>query len=72
MANLHRFVIHIRIKNSIKLCNIFNIDKTSVWFDIAENITINPKEEKTVHVCRTGNEKNRFTIVLTCTADKKL
>uniref|UniRef100_U9T5N0 DDE-1 domain-containing protein n=1 Tax=Rhizophagus irregularis (strain DAOM 181602 / DAOM 197198 / MUCL 43194) TaxID=747089 RepID=U9T5N0_RHIID len=42
-----------------------SVYKTSVWFDIAENITINPKEEKTVHVCRTGNEKNRFTIVLT-------
>ncbi|GBC31340.2 pogo transposable element with KRAB domain [Rhizophagus irregularis DAOM 181602=DAOM 197198] len=25
--------------------------------------------EKTVHICGTGNENNRFTVVLTCTAD---
>jgi transposase-like protein len=72
LANFHRFVIRIRIKNSIELCNIFNMDETPVWFDMAGNITINPKGEKTVHVRGTGNEKNRFTVVLTCAAGKKL
>ena len=72
MANFHRFVIRLRVKNSIELCNIFNMDETPVWFDMAGNITINPKGEKTVHICGTGNEKNQFTIVLTCAAGKKL
>ncbi|CAB4439968.1 unnamed protein product [Rhizophagus irregularis] len=45
------------------------MDETPVWFDMAGNITINPKGKKTVHVRGTGNEKNRFTVVLTCAAD---
>ncbi|CAG8676174.1 11859_t:CDS:2 [Gigaspora margarita] len=42
---------------------------TPVWFDIASNITVNPKSEKTVHIWLTGNEKNKFTVVLTCATD---
>ena len=37
-----------------------------VWFDMAGNFTINPKGEKTVHIRAMGNEKNQFTIILTC------
>ncbi|PKY59395.1 hypothetical protein RhiirA4_412414 [Rhizophagus irregularis] len=33
---------------------------------MAGNFTINTKGEKTVHICGTGNENNRFTVVLTC------
>ena len=44
------------------------MDETPVWFDMAGNFTINPKGEKTVHIRATGNEKNRFTVVLTCAA----
>ncbi|CAB4445921.1 unnamed protein product [Rhizophagus irregularis] len=39
------------------------------FFDMAGNFTINTKGEKTVHICGTGNENNRFTVVLTCAAD---
>jgi hypothetical protein len=46
------------------------MDETPVWFDMAGNFTINPKGEKTVHIRATGNEKNRFTVVLTCAAGK--
>jgi len=34
------------------------MDKTLVWFDIAGVYMINPKEEKTVHIQITRNEKN--------------
>ena len=44
------------------------MDETPVWFDMAGNFTINQKGEKTVHIRLTGNEKNRFTVVLTCAA----
>ncbi|GBC46370.2 pogo transposable element with KRAB domain [Rhizophagus irregularis DAOM 181602=DAOM 197198] len=49
--------------------DIFNMNETSVWFDIAGNITVNNKGDKTVHIRTTGNDKNHFTVVLTCSAD---
>ncbi|GBB86314.1 hypothetical protein RclHR1_12730011 [Rhizophagus clarus] len=69
LESFYRFVIRLRIKNSIEMCNIFNMDETPVWFDMAGNFTINQKGEKTVHIRGTGNENNRFTVVLTCAAD---
>ena len=44
------------------------MDETPVWFDIAGNFTINAIGDKTVYIRRTSNEKNRFTVVLTCAA----
>ncbi len=46
------------------------MDETLVWFDMAENFTVNPKGEKTIHIHGTNNEKNRFIVVLTCAASK--
>src|SRR6266542_2644823 len=66
LENFYQFVIRLRIEKSFKLCNILNIDKISVWFNMAGNFTINLKGEKTVHIHETGNEKNRFTVILTC------
>lgn len=60
--------MHLRIENSYKLYNIFNMDKIPIYFDMAGNFTINSKEDKTVHIRYTGNEKNRFTVVLTYAA----
>src|SRR5436189_4689534 len=48
------------------------MDETPVWFDMAGNFSINQKGEKTVHIRETGNENNRFTVVLTCAAGKDL
>ena len=70
LENFRRFVIRLRIRKSYELCNIFNMDETPVWFDMAGNFSIHPKGEKTVHIRRTGNENNRFTVVLTCAAGK--
>ncbi|GBB91038.1 hypothetical protein RclHR1_18130002 [Rhizophagus clarus] len=58
-----------RAEKSFKLSNILNMDKTPVWFDMAGNFTIDQTGERTIHIRRTGNEKNRFTVVLTCAAD---
>ena len=68
LENFHQFVKSLRIEKSFELGNILNMDETPVWFDMAGVYTINPKGEKTVHIRATGNEKNRFTVVLTCAA----
>ncbi len=47
-----------KIEKSYKLKNIFNIDKTFIWFDIASNFIINSKGDKTVHIHLMSNEKN--------------
>ena len=45
---------------------IYNMDETPVYFDMSGELTVHIKGEKTVHIKGTGNEKNRFTVVLTC------
>ena len=68
LEKFHQFVKDLRIEKSFELKNILNMDEIPVWFDMAGVYMINPKGEKTVHIRVTGNEKNRFTVVLTCTA----
>ncbi|GES91232.1 pogo transposable element with KRAB domain [Rhizophagus clarus] len=69
LDEFRRFVIRLRAQFNFDLNNIFNIDETSVWFDMAGNMMVNNKGDKTVHICTTGNDKNHFTVVLTCSAD---
>ena len=47
------------------------MNETPVWFDMVENFSIGQKGKKTIHIRTMGNEKTRFTVVLTCTADKE-
>jgi hypothetical protein len=68
LDKFRNFIIRLRIEKCFDLANIFNMDETPVWFDMAGNFTINQKGEKTIHIRSTGNEKNRFTVVLTCAA----
>jgi len=68
LTNFRQFVIRLRTEKSFGLHHIFNMDETPVWFDMAGNFTVNQKGEKTVQIRSTGNEKTRFTVVLTCTA----
>ncbi|GES90224.1 pogo transposable element with KRAB domain [Rhizophagus clarus] len=68
LAKFHQFINNLRTRKSFDLCNIFNMDETLVWFDMAGNFTIDQKGEKTVQIRSTGNDKNRFTVVLTCAA----
>jgi len=46
LEKFHQFITNLRIEKSFELENIFNMDETSVWFDMAGNFTINPKGEK--------------------------
>ena len=36
-----QFIICLRVAKSFELHNIFNMDKTPVWFDMTRNFTIN-------------------------------
>ncbi len=72
LEEFRRFVIRLRTQYNFDLNSIFNMDETPVWFDMAGNITVNNKGDKTVHIRTTGNDKNHFTVVLTCSAGKKV
>ena len=70
LSNFQQYVIRLRTEKSFAMTNILNMDETPVWFDMAGNFTIDQIGEKTIHIRGTGNEKNRFTVVLTCAAGK--
>ena len=70
LERFQQFVTHLRIKKSYEYRYIFNMDETPVWFDMSGNFTINTKGDKTVHIRGMDNEKNQFTVVLTCAASK--
>ncbi len=70
LERFYQFVANLRIEKCYEMCNIFNMNETPVWFDMASNFTVNQTGEKTVHIRETGNEKNWFTIVLTCAAGR--
>src|ERR1044071_2586277 len=62
LESFYEFVTNLRIEKCFELKNIFNMDETSVWFDMAGVYTVNPKGEKTVHVRATRKKKNQFTV----------
>ncbi|GBB96818.1 hypothetical protein RclHR1_02840015 [Rhizophagus clarus] len=64
----HNLALRRRTRISQKLPEQLE-ESLEIWFDMAGNFTINQKGEKTVHIRGTGNENNRFTVVLTCAAD---
>ena len=45
------------------------MDETPVWFDMPAARTVESRGVKTVLLKTTGNEKTRFTVVLSCLAD---
>ena len=46
LQSFNQFVSNLRTTKSFELHNIFNMDETPVWFDMAGNFTVNPKGEK--------------------------
>jgi hypothetical protein len=70
LNNFQQHIIRLRTEKSYEMANILNMDETPVWFDMAGNFTIDQTGEKTIQICGTGNEKNRFTVVLTCAAGR--
>lgn len=62
-----RYVEDLRRRWGFLLCQIGNTDQTPVWFDM-QSRTITEKGERQVSLL-TGNEHNRFPVMLCCTAD---
>ena len=69
LLEFQRFIIKKRKQFEYELCEIGNMDETPVYFDMVGNLTIENRGVKSVQVRTTGNEKNRFTCVLTVLAD---
>ena len=69
LLNFQWYIIRLHEEKNFSLSCIANMDETSVFFDMAGDLTINPTGSKTVHIRSIGNEKNRFTVILTCFAD---
>lgn len=47
---------------------ILNMDETPFYFDMMVDRAIDEKGAKSIEICHTGNEKARFTVVITITA----
>ncbi|GBC05073.1 hypothetical protein RclHR1_06000007 [Rhizophagus clarus] len=63
LENFCQYIMHLRINNSYELCNIFNMDKIPVYFDMAGNFTINSKGDKTIHIhCTDGTKLSPICI----------
>ena len=63
------FCIKQRQRNDYPLSRIGNADQTPLTFDLPSQTTINSKGDMSVSIKTTGHEKDRFTVMLTCTAD---
>ena len=70
LENFNKFVVNLRMEKCFETGDIFNMDETPIWFDMASNFTVNQKGERMVHIRGMENEKNRFTVVLMCAAGK--
>lgn len=64
-----KFVIKMRREHGYIASQIGNADQTPVWFDAPENVTVEAKGKKSIHVRTTGAERQRCTVMLCITAD---
>jgi len=64
-----KFVINERKRNDFDLAHIGNMDETLMFFDMPGNLTVHPVGDKTVTIRTSGNEKQHFTVVLSCLAN---
>jgi hypothetical protein len=69
LITFQRFIIRQRKRYAFPLSQIGNADQTPLTFDLPTNTSISSKGQKSVSIITTGNEKNRFTVMLACTAD---
>lgn len=65
VTDFQRFVIQQRKRNDNAPDQIRNADQTPLTFDIP----VATKGNKSISIKTTGNEKNRFTVMLECTVD---
>jgi len=69
LIEFQRYIIKKRTTFELDMAQIGNADQTPLTFDLPAHTTIAAKGSKTVTINTTGNEKNRFTVMLACTAD---
>ncbi|KAM7299429.1 pogo transposable element with KRAB domain [Ixodes scapularis] len=69
LVAFQRFVIMLRRTNNYIAGQMGNADQTPMFFDMPSNYTVETKGAKQVRILTSGNEKNRVTAMLCCTAD---
>ena len=69
LTEFQKFIIRQRKLHSFDPSQIGNADQTSLTFNLPSATSVAVKGSKTVTINTTGNEKNRFTVMLACTAD---
>lgn len=69
LVQFQQFIIKQRRAHNYPLHLVGNMDESLIQFDMPSNRTVSKIGEKTVKIRTTGNEKNRLTVVLTCTGD---
>ncbi|KAJ1166030.1 hypothetical protein NDU88_006440 [Pleurodeles waltl] len=69
VMSFHSFIIKQRKIHNYDLGDIGNMDETPMTFDLPSNRTVASLRNKTVLLRTTGNEKNHFTVVLSCLAN---
>lgn len=69
LTKFQSYVIKMRQKYSYDMSQIGNADQTPLTFDLPSENTVNIKGARSVTMRSTGNEKNRFTVMLGCMAD---
>jgi len=69
LSNFQTYIINLRKKNNIDPSRLGNADQTPLTFDLPYDTTITHKNSKSVSIRTTGNEKNRFAVMLGCMAD---
>ena len=54
------------------LMQIYNMDETPCYFDMASDLTLHVKGDKNVDGVDTGHRKSRFSVTLCCCADGRM
>jgi len=69
IIEFHKYVINMRKKLCFEIGQLGNMDEVPLTFDVPSNKTVGVKGSKTIMIKTSGNEKTRYTVVLTCCAD---
>ncbi|XP_062829050.1 pogo transposable element with KRAB domain isoform X2 [Anolis carolinensis] len=69
VMSFHSFIIEQRLIHNYDLGDIGNMDEIAMTFDLPSNRTVASLGDKTISLRTTGNEKNHFTVVLSCLAN---
>ena len=71
LISFQRYIIKLRKLYDYELSQIGKTDQTPLMFDLPFTTTVSELGEKSVNLKTTGNEKNRFTVMLAITGDGK-